>query len=82
MILNYTHKGKGVKFAFGTCMPITSKIKNYPFEVNITSDKVTGAILSDSLRSIDWKARKASFIVKCDDLIFSQAISKLKILIE
>ena len=35
------------------CVPMTSQIKNYPFEVKVGS----GAALVDQTRSVDWKAR-------------------------
>src|SRR5215813_14686908 len=43
--------------------PITNQIKGYPFEVLIPQGlKVTGAVLSDQVKSLDWKARKAELI--------------------
>ncbi len=36
------------------CVPMTSQIKNYPFEVAVGS----GVALVDQARSVDWKARK------------------------
>ncbi len=39
--------------------PVTSRIKGYPFEVNLPTDgKITGAILSDQIKSLDWKMRR------------------------
>ena len=42
--------------------PITSKIKNYPFEVKIENGKIAGAILANQIRSFDWRVRKPRFI--------------------
>lgn len=40
------------------CCPLTSKQKGYPFEVPVGADlPVTGVILADQLRSLDWRAR-------------------------
>ena len=40
--------------------PITNQIKGYPFEVIIPEGfKVSGAVLSDQVKSLDWKVRKA-----------------------
>lgn len=41
------------------CCPLTTQIKGYPFEVLIAG-AVPGAALSDQVKSLDWKARKAS----------------------
>jgi len=38
--------------------PITSQVKGYPFEVLIPKGvKASGAILSDQVKSLDWKIR-------------------------
>lgn len=43
--------------------PITTKEKRYPFEIPLPDGlAVTGIILADHLRSIDWSSRHASYI--------------------
>lgn len=40
--------------------PITSRVKGYPFEVALPPDgRISGAILVDHLKSLDWKQRNA-----------------------
>jgi len=40
--------------------PITSRVKGYPFEVAVPPGLVvSGVVLSDQVRSLDWKARRA-----------------------
>ena len=41
------------------CCPTTTKIKGYPFEVAL-SGTPAAVVLSDQVRSLDWRARKAS----------------------
>jgi mRNA-degrading endonuclease toxin of MazEF toxin-antitoxin module len=41
--------------------PITSHAKGYPFEVALSAGSVTGVILADHLKSVDWKERRAEF---------------------
>jgi mRNA interferase MazF len=44
------------------CCPITNQVKGYPFEVLIRDNpKVTGAILADQVKHLDWQARKARY---------------------
>lgn len=51
------------KAGLAVVCPITSQVKGYPFEVPIpTGFKVTGVVLSDQVKSIDWKARNAKQI--------------------
>lgn len=58
--------------------PITSKVKGYPFEVKLPSDlPVSGVALSDQVRSIDWKAREATFVCKVPDDVINEALTKL-----
>jgi mRNA interferase MazF len=42
--------------------PVTSKVKGYPFEVALPDGlPVSGVILADQVKSLDWKVRKAEF---------------------
>ena len=41
------------------CCPMTTQIKGYPFEVIIHAQGASGAVLSDQVKNLDWKARKA-----------------------
>ncbi|MDD3604628.1 MAG: endoribonuclease MazF, partial [Kiritimatiellae bacterium] len=55
--------------------PITSQIKGYPFEVIIPKDcRVSGAVLSDQIKSLDWKARRASLICSLPESIVRQVL--------
>jgi mRNA interferase MazF len=50
------------KVGLAILCPITNQIKGYPFEVAIPADlPVTGVVLSDQAKSLDWRARKAEF---------------------
>ena len=40
------------------CCPMTSQIKGYPFEV-VVSQSPPSAVLSDQVKSVDWRARRA-----------------------
>ena len=67
----------------GLClaMPITSKIKGYPFEVNLKTKKIDGVILSDQIKSLDFKLRKIKFYDKIDDKTFEIVLDKLSLLL-
>jgi mRNA interferase MazF len=48
--------------------PITSKRKDYPFEVMLPPHpRLKGVVLCEHLRSLDWQARKATFIGKAPE---------------
>jgi mRNA interferase MazF len=40
------------------CCPMTTHIKNYPFEVTVAGDEPS-AVLADQVRSLDWRKRRA-----------------------
>ena len=42
--------------------PITSQIKGYPFEVVLPAESpIAGAVLSDQVKSVDWRTRRVKF---------------------
>jgi len=48
------------KVGLALLCPVTSQVKGYPFEVLIPEGlPVNGVILSDQVKSLDWRARKA-----------------------
>ncbi len=64
--------------------PITTQVKGYPFEVKVPDDvvKVSGAILSDQVKSMDWRARGASLICSLPEETVRQALNKVGVLID
>ena len=62
--------------------PITNQIKGYPFEVLIPEKLlVKGAILSDQVKSLDWRRRKAELICVLPVETISEVLQKLGTLI-
>jgi len=41
------------------CCPMSTRIKGHPFEVVAEVDGTASAVLSDQVKSLDWKVRKA-----------------------
>ncbi|MDQ3633504.1 MAG: endoribonuclease MazF [Acidobacteriota bacterium] len=61
--------------------PITNQAKGYPFEVVIPRNKkISGVVLSDQIKSLDWKARNVEFITKLPDLVIEKILGKIKTL--
>ncbi len=70
------------KVGLAVFCPITSQIKGYPFEVVIPAGEgVTGAILSDQVKSLDWQARHAELICALPEETISQVLQKLEALL-
>lgn len=63
--------------------PITNQSKGYPFEVMLPEDlDVKGAVLSDQVKSLDWKARNADFKCRVDDATLAHVLAKVKALLQ
>jgi mRNA interferase MazF len=62
--------------------PITGHAKGYPFEVEVPSGlAVTGVVLADHVKSLDWRARKAARICVVPQEAVAAVISRLYALI-
>ena len=62
--------------------PVTNQVKGYPFEVAIPPGlPVTGVILSDHVKSVDWQARDAQIIGKLPDDVLQDVLLKLSTLL-
>ena len=59
------------------CCPMTSRIKGYPFEVVVSQDPPS-AVLSDQIKSLDWKARQSVFKGKVSTGVLAEAQAKIK----
>ena len=68
------------KTGLGLFCPITSKIKNYPFEVIVGSKKINGVVLSDQIKSLDWTTREIEFITKEKIEKVNEIIDKISVL--
>ncbi len=70
------------KVGLSILCPITSKIKGYPFEVSLPQKiSVSGVILSDQVKSMDWKSRDIEFICKLDNQSVDEVIQRLHTLL-
>jgi mRNA interferase MazF len=70
------------KVGLALVCPITSKVKGYPFEVPLhVSAKVSGVVLADQIKSLDWQVRKAEFVCKAPDDIMEEVLDKIQVLV-
>jgi mRNA interferase MazF len=57
--------------------PITNQQKGYPWEVAIPDNpSVSGTVLADQLKSLDWRKRRAEFVCAADDELLEEVIEK------
>lgn len=63
--------------------PITNQIKGYPFEVVIPSGHaITGAVLSDQVKSLDWRIRRTEYICVLPDEVVFAVLQRLGALLD
>ena len=63
--------------------PITSRVKGYPFEVMLPEGgKTRGAILSDQVKSLDWRARNAKLQERAPAEVIAQVSARILALID
>jgi mRNA interferase MazF len=70
------------KVGLAILCPITSQPKGYPFEVLLPAGlPVAGAVLSDQVKSLDWRARRVELICTLPTETISEALQKLATLL-
>ncbi len=62
--------------------PVTRRAKGYPFEVKLPDSlPVGGVVLSDHLKSQDWRARRAEFIASLDEATLAAVMQRARTLL-
>jgi mRNA interferase MazF len=70
------------KVGLAILCPITNQIKGYPFEVLVPEGlAISGVILSDQVKSLDWRARDAELICTLPANAITQVLQKLNTLL-
>ncbi|MBN2393632.1 MAG: endoribonuclease MazF [Anaerolineae bacterium] len=62
--------------------PVTNRAKGYPFEVAIPEGfPITGAILADQVKNLDWRARNAELMCTLPSETIQEILRKLHTLL-
>ena len=62
------------------CCPVTSQVKGYPFEVLLPAGlDVEGAVLSDQMKNLDWRVRKARRIGSVPAEVLEETVGKIRL---
>ena len=70
------------KIGLAVFCPITSKVKGYPFEVEVIGKQINGCVLSDQIKSLDWTVRNIEFIEKIDNEKLDDVINTILVIIK
>lgn len=75
-------KSYNQKVGLALFCPITSQVKGYPFEVAIPKNsKLSGVVLADQIKSLDWRARNAVLITRLSIETIEDVLSKTQTLL-
>jgi mRNA interferase MazF len=70
------------KLGLALLCPITSRVKGYPFEVALPAElPVSGVILCDQVKSLDWRARRAEVVCRVPDGVVRETLARLMTLL-
>lgn len=69
------------KVGLGIYCPVTTKKKGYPFEVELKGRKIQGVVLSDQVKSLDWKNRDAKFVERANESVIEEVLGKVQTLL-
>ena len=71
------------KVGLALLCPITSQVKGYPFEVAVPAGlPVSGVVLADQVKSLDWRARDAALAGKLPAGALEEVLQKLLVLLD
>ena len=71
------------RVGLAVCCPVTSQVKGYPFEVLLPNGLgVEGAVLSDQIKSLDWRVRRAKRIGSVPADVIHETLAKIFALID
>lgn len=74
-----SHDGFNQKMGFAFVCPISNTQRKNPFYVPIpAAEAVTGVIMTDQTRSLDFRARKAIYKGECPDLLLQDVLRRIK----
>jgi len=58
--------------------PITNTDRNFPFHVKVESDNLTGFIMTEQVKSIDYNVRKVKFVERVNDDVLEKVLGMLE----
>ena len=62
--------------------PITTQAKGYPFEVPLPTDlAVRGVVLTDHVKNLDWRARRAELASQVPSATLDEVVAKILTLV-
>lgn len=61
--------------------PITNTDRNFPFHIAVNSEHLSGFIMSEQVKSIDFQARNVKFVAKVDEEVLNHVLGLVESII-
>jgi len=72
------NKYLGLAFA----CPITNSKRDYPFHIKVESQNISGFIMTEQIKSIDYNSREIKFVEKADSESLKKILGIIKSILE
>jgi mRNA interferase MazF len=79
LVLSTTPFNKNILLAL--VAPITSRVRGHGFEVPLTGKKVSGVVLCQQIKMLDFKERGIQFVEKALEEIVTQVLAKVRAIV-
>lgn len=76
-----SHKTYNRKVGLVVVCPITTKVRGYPFEVDLKAKSIVGAALADRFHTFDWRARNAQRADRVGETALAEILGKFLALV-
>ena len=70
------------KILLALVVPITSRVRGHGFEVTLTGEKISGAVLCHQVKTIDFLERGLKFAEKAPASVVSEALAKVRVIVK
>ena len=79
VILSTKSFNKNIQLALSA--PITSRVRGHGFEVPLVGKKVSGVILCQQIKMLDFKERGIQFVEEAPEEVVTQALAKVRAIV-
>ena len=74
-----SHEAFNRRMGFIFVCPVSNTKRQNPFYISIPeNEEVTGVIMADQLRSLDYKASKADYAGECPEIVLRDVLRRIK----
>ena len=70
------------KILLALVAPVTSRVRGHGFEVTLTGEKISGAVLCHQVKTIDFVERGLKFAEKAPASVISEALAKVRAIVK